>query len=116
MNITTYTKKDIAKKLGNKLGLSTRKSLVYTKEVFNLDIFPNPTSDIVNIRLKSDKSQTYTVNIYNSMGESVKQESIFSARELNKSISLFNYANGVYLVKVIDGNGNFYNQHIVLNR
>ena len=94
------------------LGTSTE----WNKEVFDLDIFPNPTSDIVNIRLKSDKSQTYTVNIYNSMGESVKQESIFSARELNKSISLFNYANGVYLVKVIDGNGNFYNQHIVLNR
>ena len=36
MHITTYTKRDIAKKLGSKLGLSTRKSLVYTNEVFNV--------------------------------------------------------------------------------
>ena len=33
MRITTYTKRDIAKNLGSKLGLSTRKSLVYTNEV-----------------------------------------------------------------------------------
>ena len=36
MRINTYTKRDIAKKLGSKLGLSTRKSLVYTNEVFNV--------------------------------------------------------------------------------
>ena len=36
MRITTYTKRDIAQSLGNKLGLSTRKSLVYTNEVFNV--------------------------------------------------------------------------------
>ena len=36
MRIKTYTKRDIATKLGNKLGISTRKSLVYTGEVFNV--------------------------------------------------------------------------------
>ena len=36
MRITTYTKRDIATKFGNKLGISTRKSLVYTNEVFNV--------------------------------------------------------------------------------
>ncbi|OUW80164.1 MAG: DNA-binding protein [bacterium TMED217] len=32
----TYTKRDIAIRLGDKLGISTRKSLVYTDEVFNV--------------------------------------------------------------------------------
>ena len=36
MRIKTYTKRDIATKLGNKLGISTRKSLVYTDEMFNV--------------------------------------------------------------------------------
>jgi len=36
MRIITYTKRDSAARLGNKLGLSTRKSLVYTGEVFNV--------------------------------------------------------------------------------
>ena len=36
MRITTYTKRDIATRLGNKLDISTRKSLVYTDEVFNV--------------------------------------------------------------------------------
>ena len=36
MRIITYTKRDIAARLGNKLGISTRKSLVYTDEVFNV--------------------------------------------------------------------------------
>ena len=36
MRITTYTKRDIAIRLGDKLNISTRKSLVYTDEVFNV--------------------------------------------------------------------------------
>ena len=36
MRIRTYTKRDIAIKLGDKLEISTRKSLVYTDEVFNV--------------------------------------------------------------------------------
>ena len=36
MRIITYTKRDIAARLGNKLEISTRKSLVYTDEVFNV--------------------------------------------------------------------------------
>tara|TARA_B100000287_G_scaffold431929_1_gene490171 strand:+ start:512 stop:820 length:309 start_codon:yes stop_codon:yes gene_type:complete len=36
MRITTYTKRDIAKRLGNKLGTSTRKSLLYTNKIFNV--------------------------------------------------------------------------------
>ena len=36
MQIKKYTKRDIAIKLGNKMGISTRKSLVYTNELFNV--------------------------------------------------------------------------------
>ena len=36
MHITTYTKRDIAKRLGGKLNLSTRKSLIYSDEVFKV--------------------------------------------------------------------------------
>ena len=36
MRIKTYTKRDIAIKLGDKLNISTRKSLVYTDELFNV--------------------------------------------------------------------------------
>ena len=36
MRIKTYTKRDIAIRLGDKLNISTRKSLVYTDEVFNV--------------------------------------------------------------------------------
>lgn len=36
MRITTYTKRDIAIRLGDKLNISTRKSLAYTDEVFNV--------------------------------------------------------------------------------
>ena len=36
MRIKTYTKRDIAIRLGDKLNISIRKSLVYTDEVFNV--------------------------------------------------------------------------------
>tara|TARA_B100001113_G_scaffold16377_1_gene12349 strand:- start:123 stop:431 length:309 start_codon:yes stop_codon:yes gene_type:complete len=36
LDIKKYTKRDIAKRLGYKMGISTRKSLVYTNELFNV--------------------------------------------------------------------------------
>ncbi len=36
LEIKKYTKRDIAIKLGHKMGISTRKSLVYTNELFNV--------------------------------------------------------------------------------
>jgi len=36
MSIKTYTKRDIAIRVGEKLDISIRKSLVYTDEVFNV--------------------------------------------------------------------------------
>ena len=36
LQIKKYTKRDIAIRLGHKMGISTRKSLVYTNELFNV--------------------------------------------------------------------------------
>ena len=36
MQIKKYTKRDIAVRLGHKMGISTRKSLVFTNELFNV--------------------------------------------------------------------------------
>ena len=36
LDIKKYTKRDIAMRLGYKMGISTRKSLVYTNELFNV--------------------------------------------------------------------------------
>ena len=36
MQIKKYTKRDIAMRLGHKMGISTRKSLVFTNELFNV--------------------------------------------------------------------------------
>lgn len=63
----------------------------------NIAVYPNPTTGILNI----DNVKGANVEIFNIMGQAV--ESIYNANEFN-TVDISNYANGTYIVRVIDGN------------
>ncbi len=65
--------------------------------VNNISVYPNPTTGILNI----DNVKGANVEIFNIMGQAV--ESIYNANEFN-TVDISNYANGTYIVRVIDGN------------
>ncbi|MES2618414.1 MAG: PKD domain-containing protein [Bacteroidota bacterium] len=77
----------------------------YVKDVSNLtnlmNIFPNPTNGVFNIKLDAYVNNSMFVEIYNSIGEVVKTLTVDSN---NVNIDLSNYTNGVYMVKVIADN------------
>lgn len=60
-------------------------------------IFPNPASEIINIRLKNDK-QVDLVTVYDINGEVV-----FSQSNSN-SVSVSSFAEGMYFVEILSGN------------
>jgi hypothetical protein len=63
----------------------------------NISVYPNPTTGVLNI----DNVKGANLEIINIMGQTV--ESIYNANEFN-TVDISNYANGSYILRVIDGN------------
>lgn len=66
----------------------------------DFDIYPNPSSDVLNIQSFSDKN--YIVFMVNSFGQIVKELSVKQLSTLEIDIS--NQANGIYHLLFINGN------------
>jgi len=64
-----------------------------------LELYPNPTSDIANIRLKNMPPDKYTYEVYNEMGILFERGAI-SSMDMNIAINLRNFAMGQYFIRV----------------
>jgi len=64
----------------------------------DLSVFPNPTTDVLNIAVNGINNG-YAVTIYSISGRVVAQESFSSA---NNSMDVTRYANGIYLLEIVD--------------
>lgn len=61
----------------------------------NIQIYPNPTVDIVNVNF--EKSDTYTISIYSYSGKKIKT---IKTTKTKQQISFDSYANGVYILLI----------------
>ena len=72
-----------------------------TSQIKNLDVYPNPSRDIFNIRFVSDKVQDLSVRVVNIMGEVVYQEQANQfIGEYTKQIDLAGNSKGVYFLEI----------------
>lgn len=79
------------------------------KEVLGLEIYPNPTSENVNITFNNPSNETASYEIINSIGQLVKSEKINSVSGVNKQqISLKNLESGMYFVAITVGDKTAY--------
>jgi len=72
-------------------------SSVKTNETENFTVFPNPTSDIVNIDLDWDNNSSAEVKVYNIAGKLMNS---FIISKDNSSINIESYPKGAYLFKI----------------
>ncbi len=63
-----------------------------------LSISPNPTTDFINIKLKNSVEIIYAVEIFNSIGQKVNEQTINQLKDVKMDIS--NLPSGVYIVRV----------------
>lgn len=67
-----------------------------------ISIFPNPTSDIINIQCKEiDNPIDLDLNLFSSKGELLKTLKI---NNLNQTMDVGGYPNGIYHLKINVGN------------
>ncbi len=61
----------------------------------NIQIYPNPTIDFVNINF--GEFDTYTISIFNNLGEELKT---IKTNKDKEQVSFENYATGVYIILI----------------
>jgi hypothetical protein len=73
------------------------------KESF-CSIYPNPTTDILNIALSSSKEGNYTYTVLNQLGQTILSGDLMLANGKPASINTQEISNGVYFLKITNGN------------
>jgi len=122
--LTTYTEKDIVNIATNEninmnfypIVLSPYNGeLGTTKKMQNLtfieSVYPNPSGGPFTLKL--NQLGTFNFEIFNQNGELIKSEIINS--ETYKS-DLYDYPNGLYIIRVSDNDKNFDTRKIILNK
>jgi len=82
--------------------LSTNSIKELFKEGLNLDIYPNPTAENLNLRVKNQDYNKLKYFLHNMEGKIISQGSIES--NLTK-IDLYRNSHGVYLLRVVKESG-----------
>lgn len=86
-----------------------------TLDMVMVDIYPNPTTDEVNIRFKTEAKQATAVRILDTSGKEVFVKEIPNFNgDFNEQISLGTNENGIYFLLIQQGNNN-YTKQIILN-
>lgn len=76
-------------------------------------IYPNPTQNELNVKFTLLKPQQLTAKIINTLGEVVYQEQLdLNVGEIEHTFNLKNTANGMYLLQIVNENGQIIKQII----
>jgi hypothetical protein len=62
-----------------------------------IEIFPNPTNDIVTINMNNISNEVVEINIFNVNGNLVKSETM---KQNNRQINIGDLSNGIYMVEI----------------
>jgi len=73
---------------------------VKTINQMNLDIYPNPTTDFVSVKLKTKNRNKIDVKITNYLGQDVFNVELLSEKEYNGSVDTKKWTSGVYYISV----------------
>jgi hypothetical protein len=75
------------------------------------NIFPNPTTGIINLEISGETNHVVEISVYNMMGAEVFRRKTSNQERLQIDIS--NQVNGIYTLKVISGKQQFINKIIL---
>jgi hypothetical protein len=112
-NVTSYRSTWTAPVLWTQPGTLIR--MESTSQIKNLDVYPNPSKDIFNIRFVSETIQDLSIRVINIMGELVYEEKANQfIGEYTKQIDLADSSKGIYFIEIVTTDG-IVNKKIILN-
>ncbi len=75
---------------------------------FNVDIFPNPSNSIINIRSSEITNTNVEIIIHNSVGKLLYSKNLDVTTNLNQSIDISSFPIGVYFIQIKFDNKSIY--------
>jgi len=72
----------------------------YTGKNIQVDIYPNPANDIINIELDMDGFNGLKFEIINAQGQVVYNSKLYSDRFYKEIINISGYSKGIYYIKI----------------
>ncbi len=80
---------------------------VEEQEAFTqLDIFPNPATDALNVNFNLDNNQTVEIRLVNVTGEAIYNNVLSNVTgQINNRIDVSNFAKGIYILNISGAEG-----------
>ena len=95
-------------------GIDSSTFSVNENSLNSLNVWPNPTKDIINFKLPTQTSKPTYVSLYDVQGRQVYKETINSSNAVTRGqIKTSSLARGVYILKINQGNASM-QQKVVL--
>lgn len=73
-------------------------------ELDNFKLFPNPTSDLINLSFTSESNTDIVFKIYDFRGRKVYNHTVKNNGSIQHSIDMSKMSSGVYILNISDGN------------
>ena len=114
LNITSYRSDWTSPMFWTQPGILPSKIEGESASIENLNVYPNPSSDIFNMSFVSEEVQDLSVRVVNMLGEVIYTEGLEKfVGEYTKQINLKGYTKGVYFLEIVTNQG-VVNKKIVL--
>ncbi|MEO6305815.1 MAG: T9SS type A sorting domain-containing protein [Bacteroidia bacterium] len=84
--------------------------------LFALDLYPSPASDIINIHFPVSANEKMQLGIYNSLGQELKTIALETTATDDVKISTSDLSNGIYILQVTDKGNILSSKRFIINK
>lgn len=92
------------------ISLSVKDKIIQSNSI---SLFPNPSNNLFNIHFVTDHVQDINLSIYDFSGKIISSKNYLKISSLNEQISLRDYPEGIYLMKLRLDNGSLYTKRVI---
>lgn len=71
----------------------------------NAELFPNPTTDFVNLQFGNNSNGLYVIEVCNALGQQISSSQFVATPFARTSVSLVDFADGFYFITVRKADG-----------
>ncbi len=76
---------------------------VYSENLTNISLTPVPTDKELSLSFETNRNSTFTVTIYNSLGQMITQNNLFAKSGTNTYIyDVSSFESGIYFIRIMD--------------
>ena len=72
---------------------------------YQISTYPNPTTDVLNVKIPGLENQLVQVSIFSITGQQVFASEMFASNLMNRSFDVSEYESGIYIIKISGDHG-----------